>query len=74
MGHPYPTYVVRYQKGSYPPIFYTLEECTKEAPWGDTRKIRIFGQDKSLEAGEDFLTSTAIPSPIPTNLEEVEKD
>ena len=30
-------------------------------------------QYESLEAGEDLLTPTKIPSPIPTNLEEVEK-
>ena len=32
MGHLAPKYIARYQKGSYPPRFSTLEERTKEAP------------------------------------------
>ena len=63
----------RYQKGSDLPIFATLEEHNKEAPWGDTWKILILGQDKSLEVGKDLLTTTKRPSQIPTNLEEVDK-
>ena len=74
MGHPSPRYIVIYQKGTYLPIFYTLDERTKEVPWGDTWKIRILGQDKSLEAGKDLLTLIKSPLYFPTNLEEVEKD
>ena len=74
MGHLDPKYIVRYQKGSDPPRFATLKERTKEAPWGDTCKIWIWGQDNSLGSGEDLLTLTKIPSQIPTNLEEVDKD
>ena len=58
----------------YPPIFIAQEERTKEAPWGDTCKIRILGQYKSLESGEDLLTPTESPFKIPTNLEDVDKD
>ena len=36
MGHLAPGYIMRYHKVSYPPRFFTLEECTKEDPWGDT--------------------------------------
>ena len=68
MRHPSPGYIMRYQKGSYPSIFSNLEECNKEAPWGDTWKIRIWGQYESLEAGEDLLTPADSPSQIPTNL------
>ena len=32
------------------------------------------GQDKILEAGDNLINPTDIPSQIPTNLEEVEKD
>ena len=46
-----PRYKVRYQKGQNPPKFSTIKEHTKEPPWGDTWKIRILGQDKSLESG-----------------------
>ena len=74
MGHLAPKYIVRYQKGSDPPVFSTLEEHTKEAPWVDIWIIRIWGQDNILEAGEDLLTPNNIPSQIPTNLEEVEKE
>ena len=35
-------------------------------------KIRILGQDKILEAGEDLLTANESPYQIPTNLEEVD--
>ena len=48
MGHLSPKDIVRYQKVSYPPMFATLEERTKEAPWIYTCKIRILGQDKRL--------------------------
>ena len=71
MGHLYPGDITLYQKGSEPPRFATLEERTKEDSWGYTRKIRILGQDKSLEAGEDLLTTTESPSQIPNNLEDV---
>ena len=74
IGHLSPKDILRYQKGSYPPRFATLEERTKEAPCGVTWKIRILGQDKSLEAGEDLLTLTRSPSQISTNLEELDKD
>ena len=63
-----------YQKGLDPPIFTTLEECTKEAPFGDTWKIRILGQGKSLGVEEDLLTMTGSTSQILTNLEKVDKD
>ena len=64
---------MRHQKGSYPPIFATLEECTKEDSWGDTWKIRILVQDEILEVVEDLQTLIKSPSQIITNLEEVEK-
>ena len=73
MGNLTPKDIVRYQKDSYPPIFATIQERTKEAPWGDTWKIRIWGQYKSLQVGEDLLTPTESPPKIPTNLEELEK-
>ena len=60
-------YIMRYQKGSDKPRFATLEEHTKEAPWGNTCKIQVFGQDDILEAREDLLTLTKSPSQIPTN-------
>ena len=66
--------IMKYPKGSDLPIFATLEECTKESPWGDTWNICILGKDQWLKAGEDLLTPTEIPSKIPINLEEVEKD
>ena len=74
MGSIAPKDIIRYQKGSDQPILSNLEELTKEAPWGDTQKIRILGQDKSLEAGEELLTPTKSPPKTPTNLEEVDKD
>ena len=61
MGHLSPKDILRYQKGLYPPRFSTLEERTKEAPWEDTQKIRVFGQGNILEAGEDLLTPTESP-------------
>ena len=39
--------ITRYQKWSDSTRFATLEERTKEAPSGDTYKIRILGQDNS---------------------------
>ena len=66
--------IVRYRKGSDTPRFATLEEHTKEAPWGDTWKLWILGQYKSLEAGEDLLILTDSSSQIPTKLEDVKKD
>ena len=71
MGHLSPKDILRYQKGSDTPIFATLEERTKEAPWGDTWKIRILGQEKILDAEEELLTPSESPYQIPTNLEEV---
>ena len=47
MGHLSPKDIERYQKGSYPPIFTTLEERTKEAPWGDTRKSVFWAKTRS---------------------------
>ena len=64
----------RYQKGADQPRFATLEERIKEASRGDTWKIRVFGQNETLEAGEDLLAPNKIPSQISTNLEEVDKD
>ena len=61
MGNLPPKDIIRYQKGSDPPRFATIEERTKEDPWGDTRNIRILGQDKILDSGEDLLNPTDIP-------------
>ena len=72
MGHLSPGDILRHHKGSDPPIFATIEERTNEASWGDVWKIRILGQEKSLESGEDLLTPTNITSPIITKLYEVE--
>ena len=74
MGNLFPWDIIRYQKGPDPPIFSTLEEPNKEASWRDTWKIRIWGQDKILEAGEDLLTLTKNPSQIPTKLDKVDKN
>ena len=74
MGHLSQKDISRYQKGSYPPRFTTLEERTKEDTWGNTRQIRILGQDKSLEVEEYLITLTESPYQIPTNLEEVDKN
>ena len=74
MGYLDPGYIVRCQKGSYPPIFANLERHINEATWGDTWKILILGQNESLEAGEDLLTPTKSPSQTPINLEEVDKN
>ena len=38
MGHLAPQYIMIYQKVSDLPIFFTLEECTKEDIWRDTWK------------------------------------
>ena len=45
-GHLAPGDIMKYKKGSDLPRFATLEEHTKESPWGDTCKIRILGQDQ----------------------------
>ena len=74
MGNLDPKEISRYQKGSDLPRFATLEKRTKESPWGDTWKIRILGQGKILEAGQDLITPTKIPSKIPINFEEVDQD
>ena len=74
MGRLAPKDIVRYHKGSDPPRFAILEDSAKEDPWGDTWKIRIWGQDKSLEAVKDLLTPTYSPSQIPTNPKEMEKE
>ena len=74
MGHLYPKDIVRYQKWSDPPRLSTIEESTKEAPWGATWKIRILSQYNSLEVGEDLLTLTESPYQNTTNLEEVDED
>ena len=74
MGNLSPKDIVRYHKGSDPPRFSNLEERTKVSPWGDTWNIWLLGQDKNLEAGEYLLTTTKIPSQIPTILEKVNKD
>ena len=66
--------IVIYRKESDQPIFTTIEENTKEAPWGDTCKIWILVQDKSLKAGEDLLTPTKSPYQVLTNLKGVGKD
>ena len=66
--------IVIYHKGLNPPRFDNLEDRTKEAPWGDTCKIRVWGQEESLEADEDLPTLTKSPPQIPTKLEEVDKD
>ena len=64
---------MRYPKQTYGHRFYTLEKCIKESPWGDTWKIRIWRQEETLEAGEDILTPTNIPSQLPKNLEVLDK-
>ena len=73
-GNLSPKDIVRYQKESYTPTLSTLEERNEEAPWEETYKICILGQDESLEPGEDLISPTKSPSQIPTNLEEVYKD
>ena len=50
MGYPSTKDIMQYKKGLDPPIFSTLEERTKEAPWRYNWKILILGQDKSLES------------------------
>ena len=74
MGPLPPKEIVVYQKGSYRTILATIEERNKEAPWGDTWKIRILGHVESLEAGEDLLTPTNTPYQISTHLEGADKD
>ena len=37
--------VFRFHQGVDNHQFDTLEEHTKEAPWGDTWKIRVWGQE-----------------------------
>ena len=73
MGHLSRKDIMRYQKGSDPPRFSTLEECTKETPWRETWKIRVVGQDKILEAGEDHLPTIESPPQILTNLYKMDK-
>ena len=65
---------MRYQNGEYQPQFPTLDDCIKDLLWRDTRKIRILGQEYTLEAGEDPPTPTKIPYQLPTNLEKLDKD
>ena len=74
MGHIVPGDIMRYQKGAYQPQFSNLEERIKAASWGDTWEIRIWGQEETLDAGEDLATPTKIPYQVSTNLEEVDKD
>ena len=74
MGHLSPGDIVRYQKGTDPPIFSTLKDLNKEYSWGNTWKIRILGQYKILEAGEDLLTPPRSPYQLLTNLDWVDKD
>ena len=56
MGKQYPKDIVRYQKWSDPPRLATIEDRTKEDPWGDTWKPRILVKNKSPKAGEYLLT------------------
>ena len=67
MGQIYPGYIVRYRRGEDQPWFDTLEERSKEASWGDIWKIQILVQEETLEAVEDLLTPTKIPSQLPTS-------
>ena len=70
MGNLYPKDIVRYHKVSDQPRFVTLEEITKDDPWGDTWKIHILGQYESLETGEDIITMTNSAPQTPPNFEE----
>ena len=74
IGHLEPGDNVKYQNVSDQPCFSTLVEHIKEAPWLDTCKIRILGQEMILESGEDFLTLTETPFQLPTSLDELEND
>ena len=56
MEHLTPKEIARNKKGSYQPIFTTLDERTKEYLWGDARKTHILGQYEGLESGEYLLT------------------
>ena len=51
IGNLYTGYTENYEKGIDHPQFYTLEECIKETPRGETCKIMILGQEDILEAG-----------------------
>ena len=48
--------------------FSALEERIKEATWGETWKIRIWGQEDIPEAGEDLLTLNGSSSQLFINL------
>ena len=61
-------YFMRYHQGSDLQQFITMENQIKEAPWGDTWKIRIMEQEETLEVREDLLTPTNRPSQLPKNL------
>ena len=65
MGPLYLKDIVRYHKGSDQTRFVTLEEITKDDPWGDTRKIHFLCQYKRLEAEEDLITMTKSPPQTP---------
>ena len=52
--------------------FATLEEQIKDSSWGDTQKIRILGQEETLESEEDLLNANESPLQPPANLEGVE--
>ena len=45
MGYLPPIYIMRYQKGFDTPRLATIEELTKEAPWGENWKIRVLEKD-----------------------------
>ena len=62
-----PAEIVSYCKGVDVRRFSTLEERTKESPRGYTLKIRILDQEETLEAVEDIITPTKIPSQLTTN-------
>ena len=59
---------MRYHKGSDHHHFSTMKDFNKEFPCGGTRKVRILVQEETLEAREDLLTSTKIPSQLNTKL------
>ena len=68
-----PKYIMRYQKGHIHPDFHS-KGAHQVGSMGRHLEIYILGQDEILEAGEDLLTPTGIPSQITTNSEEVDKE
>ena len=44
--------IMKYQKGSDHHQFSRMEKCTKEDPWGKTRKIMIPVQEETTDMRE----------------------